>query len=222
MSRGSIGLDERLNEYVVDNHPAEHPVLSKLRKLTARMPMASMQIAPEQGHFLAFLAKLIGARNTLEIGTFTGYSALAVALALPKDGRVVACDVSEAWTNVARQHWDQAGVGRKIELRLGPAIETLAGLKREGRAGDFDLAFIDADKAEYDAYYEGALPLVRKGGLIAFDNMLWTGKVADRRVKDADTRAIRALNKKVTREDDRVEAVLLPVGDGMLVARRVR
>lgn len=222
MSRGSIGLDERLNEYVVENHPAEHPVLTKLRKLTAKMPMASMQIAPEQGHFLAFLVRLIGARNTLEIGTFTGYSALAVALALPKDGRVVACDVSEAWTSIGRAHWREAGVADKIELRLGPAIGTLADLKREGRAGHFDFAFIDADKAEYDAYYEGALPLIRKGGLIAFDNMLWTGKVADRRVKDADTRALRALNKKITRDDNRVEAVLLPIADGMLVARRVR
>jgi O-methyltransferase len=221
MSHGSIGLDDRLNRYLTDNHPPEHPVLAELRKLTAKMPNSSMQIAPEQGHLLAFLVKLIGAKNTLEIGTFTGYSTLAVALALPKNGHLIACDVSEAWTSIGRQHWEKAGVAAKIELRLGPALETLKDLKREGRAGSFDLAFIDAAKSEYDEYYERALPLVRKGGVIAFDNMLWGGAVADPKAKDADTRGIRALNAKIA-GDSRVDSVLLPVGDGMMVARRVR
>ena len=221
MSRGSIGLDDRLNRYLADNHPPEHAVLAELRKLTGKMPASDMQIAPEQGHFLAFLVKLIGAKNALEIGTFTGYSALAVALALPKDGHLIACDVSEAWTSVGRQHWEKAGVARKIELRLGPALATLKDLKREGRAGSFDFAFIDAAKSEYDEYYERTLPLVRKGGVIAFDNMLWGGAVADPKAKDADTRGIRALNAKIA-GDARVDAVLLPVGDGMMVARRVR
>jgi len=221
MSRGSIGLDDRLNAYIVKNHAPEHPVLAKLRVLTGKMPNASMQIAPEQGHFLAFLVGLIGATATLEIGTFTGYSALAVALALPRDGRVVACDVNEEWTAVARAHWREAGVAGKIDLRIAPALETLRVLKGECRAGHFDFVFIDADKSEYDAYFEAALPLVREGGVIAFDNMLWSGRVADPRIRDGSTRAIRALNAKLA-ADARVESVLLPIGDGMLVSRRVR
>ena len=220
MSRGSIGLDERLNAYIVASHAPEHPVLAKLRSLTGAMPMASMQIAPEQGAFLAFLARLIGARRTLEVGTFTGYSALAVALALPADGRVVALDVSEEWTTVARAHWREAGVAERIELRLGPAADSLAALEREGEAGRFDMAFIDADKTGYDAYYEAALRLVRPNGLIVFDNMLQDGDVADPAKKSASTIAIRALNAKIA-GDARVDAVLLPLGDGMTVARRV-
>lgn len=218
MSRGSIGLDDRLNDYVVRNHPPENPVLAELREVTAKMPNAMMQIAPEQGYFLAFLARLIGARNTLEVGTFTGYSALAVALALPKDGHVIACDINEAWTSLGRKYWEKAGVAAKIELRLGPGTETLKGLAREGRKRHFDLCFIDAWKPDYDAYFELALPLVRKGGLIVFDNMLWDGKVADPRARDEDTRALRALNTKIA-ADPRVDAVLLPVGDGMTLAR---
>lgn len=221
MSRGSIGLDDRLNRYLADNHPPEHPVLAELRKRTGKMPGSEMQVAPEQGHFLAFLARLVGAKNALEIGTFTGYSALAVALALPKGGHLVACDVNEAWTSIGRQHWEKAGVAGKIELRLGPALGTLKDLKREGWTGGFDFAFIDAAKSEYDAYYERTLPLVRKGGIIAFDNMLWGGAVANPKVKDADTQALRALNAKIA-GDRRVDAVLLPVGDGMMVARRLR
>jgi predicted O-methyltransferase YrrM len=220
MSRGSIGLDERLNAYVVGSHAPEHPVLAKLRTFTAAMPMASMQIAPEQGAFLAFLARLIGARRTLEVGTFTGYSALAVALALPADGRLVALDISEEWTTVASAHWREAGVAERIELRLGPAADSLAALQREGRAGSFDMAFIDADKTGYDAYYEAALRLVRPDGLIVFDNMLQDGDVADPKKKSASTVAIRALNAKIA-GDARVDAVLLPLGDGMTVARRI-
>jgi predicted O-methyltransferase YrrM len=221
MSRGSIGLDDRLNAYIVKNHAPEHPVLAKLRVLTGKMPNSSMQIAPEQGQFLAFLVRLIGAKATLEIGTFTGYSALAVALALPRDGRVIACDVNKDWTAIARAHWQEAGVAAKIDLRIAPALETLRVLKGEGRAGHFDFVFIDADKSEYDAYFEAVLPLVREGGVIAIDNMLWSGRVADPKARDGSTRAIRALNAKLA-ADKRVESVLLPIGDGMLVSRRVR
>ena len=220
-SHGSIGLDDRLNRYIFANHPAEHPVLAELRKVTGKMPNSEMQVAPEQGHLLAFLVRLIGAKNALEIGTFTGYSALAVALALPRDGHLVACDVNEAWTSIGRRHWGKAGVAGKIELRLGPALETLKKLKREGWANGFDFAFIDAAKSEYDEYYELALKLVRKGGLIAFDNMLWGGAVANPKVKDGETQALRALSAKIS-GDPRAEAVLLPVGDGMMLARRVR
>jgi predicted O-methyltransferase YrrM len=221
MSRGSIGLTPALNDYVVKVQPPEHPVLKKLRQKTAKMPMAGMQIAAEQGHFLAFLVRLIGARTTLEIGTFTGYSALAVALALPKDGKVVALDVSAEWTAIARKHWEEAGVAKKIRLRLAPALETLAALEAEGMAGRFDFAFIDAHKPEYDGYYEACLKLVRPGGLIAFDNMLQGGNVADRTDRSPGVSAIRSLNTKIAK-DSRVDAVLLPVGDGMTLARRVR
>jgi len=221
MSRGSIGLDDRLNDYIARCHAPEHPVLKKLRVLTGRMPMAGMQIAREQGQFLAFLTRLIGARNALEIGTFTGYSALAVALALPTDGRLIACDVSEDWTQIAREHWAEAGVETKIELRLAPALDTLAALEREGRAGRIDIAFIDAEKTEYNDYYESSLRLVRVGGLIIFDNMLRDGRVADPKSNDEGTNAIRALNARIA-TDDRVDAVLLPLGDGTTVARRVR
>jgi O-methyltransferase len=221
MSRGSIGLSPELNDYIVKAHTPEHPVLRKLRQKTGRMPMGGMQIAPEQGQFLAFLVRLIGARRTLEIGTFTGYSALAVALALPENGRIVACDVSEEWTAIARKHWEEAGVDKKIALRLAPALETLAALETEGKPGRFDFAFIDAHKPEYDAYYEACLRLVRVGGLIALDNMLQGGRVADRGDRSAGAVAIRALNARIAK-DDRVDAVLLPVGDGLTLARRVK
>jgi predicted O-methyltransferase YrrM len=216
MSRGSIGLDERLNAYVAGSHAAEHPVLAKLRKKTAPMAMSIMQIAPEQAMFLQFLVRLIGAKRTLEIGTFTGYSALAVALALPARGKVIALDISREWTDVGRPYWQEAGVAGKIELRLAPALESLAKLEREGAT--FDLAFIDAEKSEYDAYYESCLKLVRKDGLIVFDNMLQSGNVADPKDRGKSTAAIRALNRKLA-ADDRVDAVLLPLGDGVTLAR---
>jgi len=196
-------------------------VLARLRAETAAMPNAEMQIAREQGHLLAFLARLIGARNAIEIGTFTGYSALAVALALPPDGRLIACDVSEEWTGVARRHWQEAGVGDRIELRLGPALQTIDALLRAGQAGAFDIAFIDASKSEYDAYYEGCLRLVRVGGLITFDNMLQGGRVADPKATGGSAAIVRALNAKIA-ADPRVDPVLLPVGDGMTLARRVQ
>jgi O-methyltransferase len=168
---------------------------------------------------LAWLARLIGARRTLEIGTFTGLSALAVASALPPEGRLVACDVSEEWTRIARRYWAEAGLGSRIELRLGPAEDTLAALVREGAAASFDFAFIDADKPRYDAYYEGCLRLVRPGGVIALDNVLWSGAVADPGARDASTRALRAITRKI-RDDARVEACFLTVGDGVLLARK--
>jgi predicted O-methyltransferase YrrM len=221
MSRGSIGLSPLLNDYVVDVHPAEHPVLAKLREATGRMRNGGMQIAPEQGHFLAFLVRLTGARRALEVGTFTGYSALAVALALPEDGTLIACDVSEEWTSIGRAHWREAGVADRIDLRIGPALETLAALIADGGAGSFDLAFIDAHKPEYDAYYEACLKLVRVGGLIVFDNMLQGGKIVKPSASDEGVAAVRLLNAKLA-IDDRIDMVLLPVGDGMTLARRLR
>jgi predicted O-methyltransferase YrrM len=219
MSRTSIGLDERLNKYVVACGEAEHPVAARLRERTAAMPNGSMQIAAEQGQFLAFLAKLIGARNALEVGTFTGYSALWVALALPDDGKLVACDVSEEWTDIGRPYWDEAGVGGKIDLRIGRAALTLKQLEADGWRDRFDLAFIDADKLGYIGYYESALRLVRAGGAIVFDNMLWSGDVADPDVNDPSTKFIRDLNAKIA-VDPRVDRVMLPVGDGMLTVRK--
>ena len=221
MSRGSIGLSSVLNDYVVAAHAVEHPVLAKLRESTGRMRNAGMQIAPEQGHFLAFLIRLTGARRALEVGTFTGYSALATALALPDDGVLIACDVSEEWTGIGRAHWQEAGVDGKIDLRIAPALETLAGLLDEGQAGTFDFAFIDADKPEYAGYYEACLRLVRVGGLIVFDNMLQGGHIVDPSRSEPGVEAIRALNAKLV-VDDRVDVVLLPVGDGMTLARRLR
>lgn len=193
--------------------------MRRLREETASMEQANMQISPEQGQFMALLVELIGARSVLEIGTFTGYSALAMAVALPENGVLVACDVSEEWTAIGRRYWEEAGVGHKIELRLAPALETLDALLAEGRAGTFDFAFIDADKEGYDAYYERALELVRLGGLIALDNTLWDGKVADPAATDVDTEAIRAINAKLAL-DERVTLSLIPVGDGLTLARK--
>jgi caffeoyl-CoA O-methyltransferase len=178
-----------------------------------------MQIGPDQGALMALLARAIGARRALEIGAFTGYSALAVAAALPQDGKLITCDTSEEWTRIARRYWQEAGLANRIELRLGPALATLAALQSELGPGSFDFAFIDADKEEYDAYYEACLRLIRAGGLILLDNMLWSGKVADAAVQDAETLALRALNLKV-RDDARVEACLLTVGDGIMMARK--
>jgi caffeoyl-CoA O-methyltransferase len=192
-------------------------VLRRLREETAGLEHADMQIGPEQGQLMALLLELLDARRVLEIGTFTGYSALVMALALPEDGRVVACDVSEEWTSIGRRYWEEAGVAHKIDLRLAPAAETLQALLADGREGTFDFAFIDADKEGYDRYYELALRLVRTGGLVAIDNTLWEGKVADPSATDADTEAIRALNAKL-RTDERVTLSLLPVGDGLTLA----
>jgi len=214
----SIATDA-IESYLTDILAKETPVQRRLREETRKLPMGMMQIGPDQGAFLALLVRLIGARRTLEIGTFTGYSALAVASALPADGKLIACDVSEEWTRIARRYWREAGVDDRIELHLRPAIETLDALVRKGEAGRFDFAFIDADKTGYDAYYERALVLLRQGGLIAIDNVLWSGAVADPARNDPDTAALKALNLKI-RDDTRVESVLVSIGDGVMLARK--
>ncbi len=219
MSARTIALTDKVYDYLLANSLREPPLLARLREETAVMPAANMQFGPEQGQFMALLVELIGARRTLEVGTFTGYSALSVALALPADGRVVACDISEEFTAVARRYWAEAGVADKIDLRLGPAVETLDALIAEGLSGAFDFMFIDADKQGYDAYYERGLALLRPGGLIAIDNVLWNGAVADPARQDKETRAIRALNRKV-QADERVGISLVPIGDGLMLARK--
>jgi O-methyltransferase len=219
MAHLNISLDKRLHAYLRANEPPEHEELRELRERTKTMPAAHMQISPEQGHFLGFLARLIGARRTLELGTYTGYSALAVALALPAKGRVMTCDTNAEWVDIGRPHWDRAGVADKIEIRIGQAIDTLKRLEDEG-AGNFDLAFIDADKEQYGMYYESALRLVRPGGLIVLDNMLQRGRVADSNESNVDAVvAVRKLNAKIA-GDERVDRVILPLGDGMTLARR--
>jgi predicted O-methyltransferase YrrM len=193
----------------------EHPALARLRERTKPMPMSSMQIGPDQGAFMAMLVKLVGARRLLEIGTFTGYSSTAMALALPPDGRIICCDVSREWTDIAREAWADAGVADRVDLRLAPAAETLATLESDS----FDLAFIDADKTGYDTYYTECRRLVRAGGLILLDNTLWSGEVADPTADDADVRAIRAINDRIA-ADDGVDSVILPLADGLTVVRR--
>lgn len=219
MARRTNYVTDELYAYLLDVSLREPPVMRRLREETASLEKAYMQIGPEQGQFMALLVELIGAQNALEVGTFTGYSALAVALALPEGGRLVACDISEEWTAIGRPYWEEAGVAHKIDLRLAPALETLDALLTEGRAGTFDFAFIDADKEGYDAYFEGALKLIRSGGLITLDNTLWDGKVVDPTVTDVDTEAIRAINTKLA-GDERVTLSLLPVGDGLTLARK--
>jgi O-methyltransferase len=219
MSSKTLFLPERLHDYLLECTLRETPVQRALRAATKKVPRAGMQISPEQGSLMQLLVRLTGARRCLEIGTYTGYSALAVALALPAQGRIVCCDVSEPWTAIARRYWKLARVARKIDLRLAPALETLDQLLAEGKAGRFDFAFIDADKANYQRYFVRCLKLVRRGGLIAVDNTLWGGRVADRKAKDADTRAIRAFNRKLAR-DRRVEMAMVPIGDGLSLARK--
>jgi predicted O-methyltransferase YrrM len=218
VSNGSIGLDEALNRYLVEVGVREHPVLAELRRQTAELPNAGMQIAPEEGALLALLVRLLPARRILEIGTFTGYSSTAMALAQPDGGRITCCDVSREWTDIARRAWADAGVDDRVDLRLGPAVSTLDELLGAGEAGSYDLAFIDADKASYDDYYERSLQLVRSGGVIAIDNVLRSGRVADPAADDADTNAIRALNAKIA-ADERVEIVMVPIADGVTLAR---
>jgi len=218
MSIESVNPPE-IERYVREQTLRETEAQLRLRRETAALPDARMLLAPEVGGLLALLVRLIGARRVLELGTFTGYSALAMALALPADGRILCCDVSEEWTSIARRHWKAAGVADRIELRLAPAAETLAALVRDGRTGTFDLAFVDADKASYPDYYEACLSLLRAGGVLVFDNTLWGGAVADESVTDADTVAIRTLNRRI-RADARVDACLLAMGDGTTVVRK--
>lgn len=217
MTGQTLPLDDALYSYLIDVSLRESPTLRKLREETAKTPQADLQIAPEQGQLMALLVRLMGARRTLEIGVFTGYSALVTAAALPADGRVVACDISEQWTRIARVYWQEAGVADKIDLKLGPAAETLRALCDAGQEGRFDFAFIDADKSQYDTYYELCLRLLRAGGLIAFDNTLWGGEVADPAVEDTDTKALRRLNLKL-RDDQRIDLSLVPIGDGLTLA----
>jgi len=219
MALGDLNMNDALWDYLRSVTVREPDVLRRLREETASNPKANMQISPDQGQFMALLMHLTGAKRTIEVGVFTGYSSLAVALALPADGHIIACDVSEEWTAVARRYWREAGVEHKIDLRLRPALETLDGLIASGEAGRFDFAFIDADKSNYQNYFERAMVLVRPGGLIAVDNVLWSGRVLDSMEKDPDTSAIRAYNEKL-HTDDRVWLSMLPIRDGLTLACR--
>ena len=219
MSNKSLGLAPQVYDYLLHNSLREPDVARRLREETAGLPLSRMQIAPEQGQYMALLARLIGARQVIEIGVFTGYSALCVAQALPQDGRLLACDVSEEWTDIARRYWVEAGVARRIELVLAPAMDTLQARLAAGEAGCYDMAFIDADKTAYTDYYEACLRLLRPGGLILVDNVLWSGRVADQGDQDADTLALRAFNKRLL-DDERIDLSMLPVADGLSLARK--
>ncbi|UKO99013.1 class I SAM-dependent methyltransferase [Nostoc sp. UHCC 0870] len=217
MSSQTIGLDQQLYTYLLANSVREPEILQKLREETANHPHAVMQISPEQGQFMSLLVQLMGAKKTLEIGVFTGYSSLSVALSLPTDGQLIACDVSEEFTAIAKRYWQAAGVADKIDLRLAPALETLDTLLAEGQTATFDFAFIDADKQNYLNYYERALQLIRPGGLIAIDNVLWSGNVANPQIQNPNTQAIRNFNQKLY-DDERVTISLVPIGDGLTLA----
>jgi len=219
MANRSITIYDALYDYLLKVSLREPPLLARLREETAALPESGMQIGPEQGQFMALLIELTGARHCLEVGTFTGYSTLATALALPDDGRIVACDISADFTAMGRRYWEEAGVAGKIDLRIGPALDTLDSLIAEGRAGGFDFAFIDADKENYDGYVEGAYTLLRPGGLLAVDNVLWNGAVVDPAKQDKDTTAIRVLNEKMS-QDERFTLSLVPIGDGLTLARK--
>ena len=218
MSNRTLQLDDRMYEYLLAHSLREAPALAKLRAETASHPKVNMQIAPEQGQFMQMLVRLTGARRAIEVGVFTGYSSLAVMLAMPKDGRLLALDVSEEFTAVARRHWQAAGVADRIELVIAPARDTLDARIAAGESGRYDFAFIDADKVGYLAYYERLMKLVRPGGLIVVDNTLWSGEVADPGNRDSDTIALREFND-VLHKDPRIELALLPVGDGLTLAR---
>jgi predicted O-methyltransferase YrrM len=217
MSKQTIGLEQNLYDYLLSVSLREPITLTQLRQETSQLPMYRMQISPEQGQFMALLVKLMGAKKTLEIGVFTGYSSLVVALALPADGKIVACDVSEEYTSIARRYWQQAGVADKIDLHIAPALETLDSLLAAGEAGTFDFAFIDADKGNYENYYERSLELIRPGGLIAIDNVLWSSKVANPEIQDNQTNKIRAFNRKL-HQDSRITLSLVPIADGLTLA----
>jgi len=217
MSKQTTGLEQTLADYIQSISLREPDILRQLREETAKLSMARMQISPEQGQLMALLVQLMGAKKTLEIGVFTGYSALAVALVLPDDGKVIACDISEEYTAIAKDFWGRAGVSEKIDLRIAPALETLEKLIIEGEAESFDLAFIDADKRNYENYYERALILLRPGGLILIDNVLWSGKVTDPTIMDKQTQAIREFNQKL-HQDSRISLSLIVIADGLTLA----
>ena len=215
----AVTMNEQLYRYIIDHSLRDHPVLRELREETAKLARAVMQIGADQGQFMALLARLTGARRCIEVGVFTGYSSLAVALALPEDGQIVALDVSEEWTSIARRYWKKAGVEKKIDLRLGPALDTLDTLLALRQEGRYDMAFIDADKGNYLGYYERCLALLRPGGLILIDNTLWSGDVADPSKREPDTVALRAVNDAL-HHDERIDRARLPVGDGLTLARK--
>ncbi|HLP91510.1 MAG TPA: class I SAM-dependent methyltransferase [Nostocaceae cyanobacterium] len=219
MSKKTIGLEQTLYDYILSVSLREPEILKRLREETHQHPLSQMQIAPDQGQFMAFLVKLLGAKKTLEVGVFTGYSSLVVALALPADGKVVACDVSEEFTSIARRYWQEAGVADKIDLHIAPALATLDSLLAAGEAGSFDFAFIDADKNNYVNYYERSLQLIRPGGLIVIDNVLWSGRVADTQDTDKRTQTIRTLNQTL-HQDSRITLSLVPIGDGLTLAMK--
>jgi predicted O-methyltransferase YrrM len=219
MSTRTFTLSDELYRYLLDVSIRESELMRRLREETAKDEMGRMQISPEQGQFMALLVRLMNAKKALEIGVFTGYSSLCVAQALPPDGKLIACDVNEEWTSIARRYWKEAGVAHKIDLRLAPALETLEKLKQQGAAGTFNFVFIDADKSNYITYYDHALELLHPGGLIAVDNTLWSGRVADPANKEKDTEAIRAFNRMV-KDDPRVEISLVPIGDGLTLAMK--
>ncbi|EJK99628.1 class I SAM-dependent methyltransferase [Pseudomonas chlororaphis] len=219
MTARTLSLDDALYHYLLDVSLRETPLLRRLRDETQALPMARWQVAPEQGQFLALLIKLIGARRVLEVGTFTGYSALSMAAALPEDGQLICCDIPGDYNATARRYWQEAGIAGRIELRLAPALETLARIEQEEGEGGFDLVFIDADKANYPAYLESALRLLRVGGLAVFDNTLWSGRVLEENPQSEDTRAIQALNRAL-KDDPRVDLSLLPLGDGLTLCRK--
>jgi len=220
MTARTLNLDDALYQYLLDVSLRETPLQRRLRDETQALPMARWQIAPEQGQFLALLVKLTGARRLLEVGTFTGYSALCMASALPPDGSLICCDIPGNYNAVALRFWREAGLAERIELRLAPALETLDDLERQGQGDTFDLIFIDADKANYPAYLERALRLLRRGGLVMFDNTLWSGRVLEAQPQSEDTRAIQALNLAL-KDDLRVDLSLLPLGDGLTLCRKL-
>ena len=220
MSNRTIAVDDALYTYLLDIGVKDSDVLRELRAHTAAMPEAGMQIAPEQGQFMFWLLQTLNARRTIEVGVFTGYSTLVTAMALPQNGEVVACDISVEYTAIAREFWQRAGVASRIDLQLRPALDTLVELLQQGRAGQFDFAFIDADKENYLAYYEAILPLLRVGGVIAIDNVLWSGRVIDAADNDSSTVALREFNR-VLRDDQRIALSVVPIGDGLTLARKL-
>jgi predicted O-methyltransferase YrrM len=219
MSNISIGLTPELHDYLVRHGVREPEILRRLRDETASLPQRNMQIAPEQGAFMAMLVGLSGAHRAIELGTFTGYSSLAVLLAMPPDGTIVCCDISDEWTSVARRYWAEAGVADRVDLRLAPALETLDALLASGAAGTFDFAFIDANKVDYPDYHERILKLLVSGGIAVYDNVLWAGGVLDESKTDADTMGVRRLNERLA-TDERVTISMIPVGDGLTLARK--